>query len=72
MRDWLRNLHEAAKQAAREMGSELKHMAAHGAHEMAATLFNGSAYVMYPKGHHDDPQIGQADHEQQHQIEREM
>ena len=36
------------------MGSEVKHMASHGSHELAATLFNGSAFVMYPRGTHDD------------------
>jgi len=54
MKEWLRNLDEAAKEAARQMGTELKHMGAHGSHEVAATLFNGSAFVMYPRGRHDD------------------
>jgi hypothetical protein len=36
-----------------ELGSELKQMGAHGAHELAAALFNGSSYVMYPRGSHD-------------------
>ncbi|MGH7169983.1 MAG: hypothetical protein ACRELG_06885 [Gemmataceae bacterium] len=31
-----------------DIGTELKHMGAQGAHEMAAALFNGSAFVMYP------------------------
>jgi hypothetical protein len=70
MREWLRNLNEAAKDAARQMGSELKQMGAHGSHELAATLFNGSAFVMYPRGHHDDQQIENV--REQPQIEREM
>jgi hypothetical protein len=40
--------------APREIGAELKGMGAHGAHELAAALFNGSAFVMYPRGKHDD------------------
>ncbi len=38
------------KDAPGEIGAELKDMAAHGAHELAAALFNGSAFVMYPRG----------------------
>src|SRR4051812_34875087 len=41
-----------------EIGGELKQMGTHGAHELAAALFNGnqggSAFVMYPRGTHDD------------------
>lgn len=51
MRQWLKDL---VCRAAHEMGSEVKHMASHGSHELAATLFNGSAFVMYPRGTHDD------------------
>jgi len=36
-----------------DVGTELKQMGTHGAHELAAALFNGSAYVMYPRGSHD-------------------
>jgi len=32
-----------------DIGAELKQQAAHGAHETAAALFNGSAFVMYPR-----------------------
>ena len=38
---------------------ELRHAGAHGAHELAAALFNGSGYVMYPRGSKDDPQQDQ-------------
>ena len=31
-----------------DIGHELKEQGAHGAHEAAAALFNGSAFVMYP------------------------
>jgi len=42
-----------------DIGSELKQQAAHGSHELAATLFSGNAYVMYPRQQgHDDPQHG--------------
>ena len=43
-----------------EVKAELKQMGAHGAHELAAALFNGSAFVMYPRGTKDD----QPSHEQ--------
>lgn len=64
MKEWLK---EIAQKAAVEIGAELKQMGPHGAHEMAATLFNGSAFVMYPRGHHDDPQHGLPDVAQQQQ-----
>jgi hypothetical protein len=69
MREWLKNM---VCKAATEMGAEIKQMGAHGAHEFSAAIFNGSAYVMYPRGHHDDPQVGNGERETQHQIEREM
>ena len=40
----------------REIGEELKHQLSQGAHEVAAALFNGSAFVMYPRQGHDDQQ----------------
>ena len=51
----------------RDVGSELHQMGTHGAHELSATLFNGSAYVMYPRGRQsvDDPQHGLPQQEQQ-------
>ena len=54
MREWLKNL---VVRAAHEMGGELKQMGAHGSHELAAALFGGSAFVMYPRGHHDDHHV---------------
>jgi hypothetical protein len=44
-----------------DIGKELQTQAAHGAHELAAALFNGSAFVMYPRnsGQRDDAQQGQ-------------
>jgi hypothetical protein len=43
-----------------DVGTELKQQWAHGSHEMAAALFNGSAFVMYPRqeGEREDPQHG--------------
>jgi len=32
----------------KEIGAELKHQAEAGSHEMAAALFRGDAFVMYP------------------------
>ena len=66
MREWLRVLNEGIRRAGQEMAGQAIHMGAHGSHELAATLFNGSAFVMYGCGHHDDPQ------KEQPQIEREM
>jgi hypothetical protein len=37
-----------------EVKAELKQMGSHGAHELAAALFNGSGFVMYPRGGKDD------------------
>jgi len=63
-----------------DVGQELKQQAAHGAHELSAALFNGSAFVMYPrqgqgKDQVDDPQHGpsqegQKEQEAQKQQER--
>ena len=73
MREWLKNL---VSRAGHEMYSELKQMAAHGSHESAACLFNGSAFVMYPRGSHDDrqtdKQIDNVERGPTPQIEREM
>ncbi len=49
-----------------DIGAELKEQAAHGAHEMAAALFNGSAFVMYPhQGRHEEPQHGLPEQQQE-------
>jgi len=71
MRDWLKDL---VCKAAREVGGELKQMSAHGSHELAAALFSGQGFVMYPRGSHDDqPDIHHGLPEQAHaepQIEQ--
>jgi hypothetical protein len=38
------------KDAGPEIATELKQMGAQGAHELAAALFSGNAFVMYPRG----------------------
>jgi hypothetical protein len=50
-----------------DIGSELKQQAAHGAHELAAALFNGSPFVMYPRSPNgkEDPQHGLSPEAQQ-------
>jgi hypothetical protein len=49
-----------------DIGNELKNQAAHGSHEMAAALFNGNSFVMYPRQQgHDDPQHGLAEQQQE-------
>ncbi len=37
-----------------DVKAELVHQIGAGAHELAAALFNGSAFVMYPRGGKDD------------------
>jgi hypothetical protein len=37
-----------------DVGHEIKQQVASGAHELAAALFNGSGFVMYPRGTRDD------------------
>jgi hypothetical protein len=53
------------KDFGREVKAELKQMGAHGAHELAAALFNGGAFVMYPRGSKDDPAQNGPQHEEQ-------
>ena len=48
------SMKEGLSNAGSEIGAELKQMGAHGAHELAAALFNGSAFVMYPRGSRED------------------
>jgi len=53
-----------------EFWKELKQQAAHGAHELAAALFNQNAFVLYPRQpDHDDPQQGHGQ-EMQHDHDR--
>ena len=45
-----------------DIGAELKNQAAHGSHEMAAALFRGDAFVMYPRTNQaDGPAHGMPD-----------
>src|SRR5579871_3621595 len=37
-----------------DVGHEMTQQVAFGAHELAAALFNGSGFVMYPRGTRDD------------------
>ena len=37
-----------------DVSHEMKQQLAFGAHELAAALFNGSGFVMYPRGARDD------------------
>jgi len=50
-----------------DIGNELKNQAAHGSHELAAALFNGSPFVMYPrtKEGKEDPQHGLPEKQQE-------
>lgn len=61
---------EGMKAAGDALYSEgVQHFVAHGAHELASALFNGnqggSAFVMYPRGGHDDQDIHGQDHGQE-------
>jgi hypothetical protein len=49
-----------------DIGAELKNQAAHGSHEMAAALFRGDAFVMYPRTNQaDGPDQGLPDVQQE-------
>ena len=50
-----------------DIKAELKDQLAHGSHELAAALFNGSPFVMYARGGRDDnePQTGSPEVQQQ-------
>jgi hypothetical protein len=37
-----------------DVGHEMKQQVVSGAHELAAALFSGSGFVMYPRGTRDD------------------
>ena len=70
MREWLKDL---VVKAAHEMGGELKQMGGTGAHELAGQSFSVSGFVMYPRGHHDQPDIHHGLPEQAHvEHEREI
>jgi hypothetical protein len=43
------------RDAVPEARAELAYQVGAGAHELAAALFNGSAFVMYPRGGKEDP-----------------
>lgn len=54
-----------------DIGAELKQQAAHGAHEMAAALFRGDAFVMYPRTNQaDGPDHGLPQETQQQEQSR--
>jgi hypothetical protein len=50
-----------------DIKAEMKDQLAHGSHELAAALFNGSPFVMYARGGRDDnePQHGSPEVPQQ-------
>jgi hypothetical protein len=59
-----------------DLGNEIVQQTQAGAHELAAALFNGSAFVMYPRGTRDDhgvhgPEKEQPTPPQQRQPEQE-
>ena len=53
-----------------EMMTELRQMGAHGAHELAAALFNGQAFVMYPRN--GEKRVEDQQHEQPAEVEKGM
>lgn len=54
-----------------DIKAEMKDQLAHGSHELAAALFNGSPFVMYGRGGQDDgPQHGLPEAQQELQQER--
>src|SRR5947208_172841 len=64
-----------------DVGHEIKQRVGAGAHELAAALFNGSGFVMYPRGTRDDhskdghgvhgPEQGPAEHSFVEKLEQE-
>jgi len=59
----VREMWERLKDAPQEMWDQTKHMGAHGAHELAAALFNGSAFVMYPRATHERQRVEDPQHD---------
>ena len=61
-----------------DVGTEVKHISAQGSHEIAAALFGGSGFVMYPRAGQEgqsveDPQHGLPEKQQEQLREgREM
>jgi hypothetical protein len=53
---------ESLSNAPAEIGAELKHQVSAGCHELAAALFNGNSFVMYPRGGRDDHAIQGPEH----------
>lgn len=66
MRQWLQNL---VCRATAEIGTEVRQMGAHRAHEVGAALFNQSAFVMYPRGTKEDLHIENTGQDSQRQME---
>jgi hypothetical protein len=62
------------KDILQDIGAELKEQAQHGSHELAAALFRGDAFVMYPRTNQaDGPDHGLPQEAQQQTKEgREM
>jgi hypothetical protein len=70
MRQWLKTL---VREVARDIGNEAIQMVAHGSHEVTAAIWNGSAFVMYPRGSHDDQSVDHGPPQQaQNEQGREM
>lgn len=76
-RTWVEKLATKVGQEVKELGQNLVRggldefwngAGPQGAHEAAAALFNGNAFVMYPRGKHDDGHgvHGQEQEGQQH------
>src|SRR5262249_16168983 len=55
-----------------DLVNEVKQQVAHGAHELAAAIFNGNAFVMYPRNSGKDDVHGPEQSPQQAQDGQEM
>lgn len=74
-RQFLDSIRESkAGQVAGKIWDEMAHPVAHGAHELAAALFHGNAFVMYPRaGQGEDPKKEEPQKEvQQREPQREQ
>jgi hypothetical protein len=54
VKEFTNGMYPGLKNLIPEAKDQLLHMGAMGAHELAAALFNGNGFVMYPRGTKDD------------------
>jgi hypothetical protein len=75
IKDAVLSIAPGLKNVGHDLKEELTYQAGAGAHELAAALFNGSAFVMYPRGGKEDRGVHGPEHDlghdsQQQEMER--